>query len=37
MFESDAVADWPVFLSSAMHHDIGDVFVVGDTMAWTLH
>jgi hypothetical protein len=30
------VADWPVFLSSSMHHDIGDLFAVGDTMAWNV-
>ncbi len=29
-----AVADWPVFLSSSMHHDIGELFAVGDTMTW---
>jgi hypothetical protein len=28
------VADWPVFLWSSMHHDIGDTFAVGDTMSW---
>jgi hypothetical protein len=28
------VADWPVFLSGSMHHDIGDLFSVGDTMSW---
>ncbi len=27
-----AVADWPMFLSSSMHHDLGDLFAVGDTM-----
>jgi hypothetical protein len=30
------VADWPVFLSSSMHHDIGDLFAVGDTMSWNV-
>jgi hypothetical protein len=25
---------WPVFLSSTMHHDVGDLFSVGDRMAW---
>jgi hypothetical protein len=28
------VGDWPVFLSSAMHHDLGDLFAVGDTRSW---
>jgi hypothetical protein len=30
------VGDWPVFLWSSMHHDIGDVFAVGDTMTWSV-
>jgi hypothetical protein len=30
------VADWPVFLSNSMHHDIGDLFAVGDTMSWNV-
>lgn len=34
MIQSCAVADWPVFLCSAMHHDVGDLFAVGDTMSW---
>jgi hypothetical protein len=36
VFESGAVAEWPVFLSSSMHHDSGDLFAVGDTMSWNV-
>jgi hypothetical protein len=32
----EQVADWPVFLASSMHHDIGDLFAVGDTKAWNV-
>jgi hypothetical protein len=28
------VVDWPVFLWGSMHHDIGDLFAVGDMMSW---
>lgn len=36
VFGSGEVADWPVFLSSSMHHDSGDLFAVGDTMSWNV-
>jgi hypothetical protein len=32
----EPAADWPVFLSSSMHHDIGDLFAVGDTKSWNV-
>ena len=36
MIRSGAVADWRVFLGSAMHHDVGDLFAVGDAMWWNV-